>query len=85
MASTIRLRQLRPAMISRAIIAAKTTPKARSSIATAAAGSPADSATATPPAIQSAHSPASGQPTIGNRPVQLGTAVIRNPAATAIR
>ena len=84
-ASTMRLRQLRPATISRAIIAVKTAPKARSRTATITAGNAAETATITRPASHSATSPASGQPTIGSRPVQFGTAVIRKPATTAVR
>ena len=58
---------------------------ARSASATPRAADDSDTATAARPISHSANRPPSGQPTIGNRPVQFGTAVSRNPAMTAAR
>lgn len=75
--------QLRPAITSRQNTAASATEKARST-AIITKGS-ATNAIATLPAIHSDNRPASGQPLIGDRPDQLGTAVRMNPAMTAAK
>jgi hypothetical protein len=81
--TTLRLRQFRPVMISRAMTAASAS---RNAASMAAAGSHPirpENVTARRPAIQISTSATSGPPWIGSRPVQLGTAVSRNPVITA--
>ena len=84
-ATTLRLPQFFPTMISRAMAAAISTRKAPST--TAAGNQPVrpDTAIATRPATHVATSTKSGAPWIGRRPVQLGIAVRRNPVITAGR
>ena len=78
-----RLRQFRPATISRAITPANATGKARSAATASQTGISAE----TRPAIRpSSHKPAklaSGSPLTGSRPVQFGIAVNRKPAIAA--
>ncbi len=62
-----------------------TTGIAMSIDAVASGVSAAEKRTASRPATHRPNRPASGQPTIGSRPVQFGTAVSRNPAITALR
>src|SRR5262249_59300518 len=78
-----RLRQLRPARISRATTHANTDGKARSRSAAIFASKCAESRTASRPTAHSSKRMASGAPWSGIRPVQLGIAVSRKPATTA--
>jgi hypothetical protein len=72
-------------MISRAIKPARTARNDRSMAAAAGAPIQADTRIATRPAIQTKSRARSGVPVTGRRPVQLGTAVSRKPAAIAGR
>ncbi len=78
-----RLRQLRPARISRRTTTKKIAGKARSTAAAGQAPIQTDPAIAARPASQSSIRPASGAPCNGIRPVQFGIAVSRKPATTA--
>jgi hypothetical protein len=81
--STFKFRQFLADTISRPTTAASTKRNDRSTIAVSQGPRWADTIVATRPATHSENRPASGQPTTGRRPVQLGTAVRRNPAMTA--
>ncbi len=80
---TFRLRQLLPAMISRAVASATRRRKLQSTIAAGQGPHSADPVTAMRPAIQAATSTARGFPWMGRRPVQFGTAVSRKPVTMA--
>jgi hypothetical protein len=85
MITTARLRQLRPARISRAAAAATSARKLKSTSIAASHPVSAENATQRRPASQTVASPSSGVPWIGNRPVQFGIAVNRKPVITAGR
>ena len=78
------LRRLPPATISRQISPASTIGNAMSMTA-AGHGATEENIMMMRPASHSANSAASGAPESGSRPVQLGTAVSRNPAMAAGR
>ncbi len=82
-ATTGRLRQFRPATISRPITMAKATRKEISAAAATTGPVQAEKTTAIRPAIQRRTRLPSGHPCSGIRPVQLGMAVKRNPAIVA--
>ena len=84
MATTFRLFHLRPASISRAAAAARRTRNAASTASAIRQPITSENEVAALPATQDPNSTASGLPWIGSRPVQLGIAVKRNPATTAL-
>src|SRR5262245_9065607 len=84
MMRTRRLRQFRPAAISRAANTASAARNAMSITAASSAPQIAEPATATRPASQSAARAANGKPLTGKRPVQLGMAVSRKPVTMAV-
>jgi hypothetical protein len=82
-ASIGRLRQFRPARISRATAARKAAGKARSRTAALSVPIFCETSIAIRPSAHNVTSKASGPPCSGIRPVQFGIAVSRNPATTA--
>ncbi len=84
MVATGRLRQLRPARISRSTTAQSATGKARSSAAAGAGPIHAETPTAARPEHHKANRTPNCRPHTGNRPVQFGMAVSRNPVITAV-
>jgi len=84
MARTGKFFVLLEASSSRAIAAISKTGNARSSAAASAGCINAEKYMAALPATQNRNSTSKGVPEIGNRPVQLGTAVSRKPAITAL-
>ena len=83
--TTLRFRQLRPAMISRAAAAATSVRKLASTSIAASQPVSAENVTVMRPAIQTTTSASKGIPRIGRRPVQFGIAVNRKPVITAGR
>jgi len=79
-----RFRQFRPARISRATTPASTAGNERSTTAASPAGTRAEIRQAMRPSSHKAASSPSGAPLTGGRPVQLGSAVSRNPAIVAM-
>ena len=82
---TLRFRQFLPATISRAVAAMTKIRKLTSMIAAASQPISAENVTPMRPTSQTANSTSNGMPWIGNRPVQFGMAVSRNPVTTAGR
>ena len=82
-ASIGRLRQLRPATISRATTRRNASGKARSTAVAAPAPISPPNRVAARPAAHSSASAASGMPCSGSLPVQFGIAVSRKPATVA--
>ena len=79
-----RFRQFRPARISRATTPASTAGNERSTTAASHAGTRAEIRQAMRPSSHKAASSPSGAPLTGGCPVQLGSAVSRNPAIVAM-